>query len=192
MADCLPGIGKAITSNCTTQPVAGTQAKAWVGNRTELAITYDVTNLSKITNIVPISGAQLYPMLSVGNGSNPGHDGVFAPNRATRYAHKWSFEGFEFDCASVENIDALEDLVVIVEMRNNPADADGTFRAFGVKQGLYKTSDSWSANDVDGARPIEMASLEGAGEKYSNYTVLDATGYATTRQMLVDGETPTP
>lgn len=191
MAECTKGISKTIISDCTTQSVAGTQAKAWVANRNELTLTFDVTNPSKITNLVPISGAQLYPLLSVGNGLNPGFDGVFAPNRANRYAHKASFEGFEFDCASVENIDNLEDLIMIFEMRNNPDDADGTFRAFGVKQGLYKTSDAWTANDVDGARAIEMASLEGANEKFSNYTVHD-TDYATTLAILVAGETPTP
>lgn len=190
MAECTTGISKTIISDCTTQPVAGTQAKAWVANRNELTLTFDVTNPSKITGLVPISGAQLYPLLSVGNGLNPGFDGVFAPNRANRYTHKFNFEGFEFDCASVENIDNLEDLIVIVEMRNNPDDADGTFRGFGIKQGLFKTSDTWTANDVDGARAIEMASLEGANEKFSNYTVL-STDYATTLALLVAGETPT-
>ena len=192
MADeCTKGIVKTIISDCTTQPVAGTQPKAWLCNRDELSYTPDVTNPSKLTAVAPVSGAQFYPMLSVGNGNNPGYDGVFAPNRASRYAHKWSFEGFEFDCDSVENIDALEDLVLIVEMRDNPADADGTFRAFGVEFGLWKTSDAWTANDIDGARAIEMTSQEGAGEKYSNYTVL-STDYAATLAMLVAGETPTP
>ena len=192
MADeCTKGIAKTIISDCTTQPIAGTEVKAWVGNRLEMVITYDVTNPSKITSIVPASGFQMYPALSVGNGSNPGYDGVFAPNRASRYAHKWNFEGFEFDCASVENIDALEDLIIVSEMRDKPTDGDGTFRAFGVKNGLYKTSDAWTANDIDGARAIEMASQEGAGEKYSNYTVLD-TDYATTLAMLVAAETATP
>jgi hypothetical protein len=188
---CLDGIQKDIASTCENQPVAGTEVKAWVANRLEVSITYDVTNPSKITDITPTSGNQLYTLTGVKKLLNPGSSLVVAEDRADRYQHKFNFQGFEFLAADVENIDALADLIVIVEMKNKGTGGDGTFRAFGPENGLYKTSLEWTANDIDGAIPVEMASQEGENEQYPWYTVLD-TDYATTKAMLVAGETPTP
>jgi len=62
-------------------------------------------------------------------------------------------------------------------------DGDGVFAAYGVKYGLYKSTDTRRANDINGARNIELTSLAGQEEKYSNYTLLD-TDYATTKALL--------
>lgn len=189
MADCTTGISKAITSDCTTQPVAGVEVKAWAFNRLDAIFTYDVTNPSKITAIANVATKQSYPLKGVKKLLNPGSSLVVAPDRADRYQHKFNFQGFEFTAADVENISSLADLVIVVEMIDKITGGDGTFRAFGVKNGLYKTSLEWTANDIDGAIAVEMASEEGANEPYPWFTVL-STDYATTLAMLVATETP--
>jgi len=188
---CLDGIQKVIASTCVNQPVAGTEVKAWVANRLEVEITYDGTDASMITDISPTSGNQLYTLTGVKKLLNPGSSLVVAEDRADRYQHKFNFQGFEFLAEDIQNIDALADLIVIVEMKEKHSTGEGTFRAFGVENGLYKTSLEWTANDIDGAIAVEMSSQEGENEQYPWYTVFD-TDYATTLAMLVAGETPTP
>jgi hypothetical protein len=188
---CIDGITKNISSTCENQPVAGTEVKAWVGNRLEATFTYDVTNPSKITDIQMAQTKNLYTLTGVKKLLNPGSSLVVAEDRADTYQHKFNFQGFEFTAEDVENIDSLADLFVIVEMKNKDSAGDGTFRAFGVENGLYKSSMEWTANDIDGAIPIEMTSQEGENESYPWYTVLD-TDYATTKAMLEAQETPQP
>ena len=188
---CLDGITKDIASTCENQPVAGVEIKVWVGNRLEGGFTFDVTNLSKITDIVMASTKKLFVMTGVKKLLNPGSSLVVAVDRADRYTHKFNFQGFEFTAEDVENIDALSDLFVVVQMIDKVAGGDGTFRAFGVKNGLYKTTLEWTANDIDGAIPVEMASQEGAAEDYPWWTVLD-TDYATTLAMLEAQESAQP
>jgi len=184
---CEIGISKNITSDCTTQPVAGVEVKAWVGNRLEAAFTYDVTNVSKIVDIQMATGKKLYVLTGVKKLLNPGSSLILAPDRADRYQHKFNFQGFEFKTADVENISALDDLFVVVQMIDKVAGGDGTFRAFGVKNGLYKTALNWTANDIDGAIAVEMASQDGAAEAYPWFTVL-LTNYALTLAMLESQE----
>jgi len=188
MATCLEGIAKDIASTCLTQPIGGTEAKAWIGNRLEMVFTYDVTNTSLITDITMVATKQLYTLTGIKNLLNPGSSLVTAEDRANRWAHKFNFQGFEFDAASQENLDSLADVVVIVEMKNKLGD-DSTFRVFGAKNGMYPTTDEWTANDIDGARAIEVASLETATEPYSKNNYED-TDYATTLAALVALETP--
>jgi hypothetical protein len=188
---CLDGITKDIASTCENQPIPGVEVKAWVGNRLEATITYDVTNPSKITDISMASTKKLYTLTGVKKLLNPGSSLIVAPDRADRYQHKFNFQGFEFTCDDVENIDALNDLFVVVEMIDKATGGDGTFRGFGIQNGLYKTSLEWTANDIDGAIAIEMANEEGANEPYPWWTVLD-TDYATTLAMLVAQESAQP
>jgi len=184
---CIDGITKDIASTCEEQPVAGVEVLAWAGNRKDATFTYDAVNLSKITDIQMAVGEKLYLMKGVKKLLNPGTSLIVAEDRADRYQHKFNFQGFEFTAEDVENIDSLADLFVVVEMIDKVAGGDGTFRAFGVQNGMYKTSLEWTANDIDGAIAIEMASQDGAAEKYPWYTVLD-TDYATTLAMIVAQE----
>jgi hypothetical protein len=188
---CVKGIAKAIVSDCTTSGIGGNEIKAWIGNRLEMTFTFDVTNTSLITNIAVASTKQLYPLTGVKKLLNSGYDRVVVDDRPDKFTHYFNFQGFEFKAADVENIDNLEDIVVIVESKDKTDDGDGVFRAFGVKNGLYPTTDTMRANDINGARNVEVTSLEGQAEQWSNYTVL-ATDYATTKTLLEGLETPQP
>jgi hypothetical protein len=190
---CVPGIVKSIISDCSTSGIGGNEVTAWIGNRTQLDFTYDVTNPSKITTIALngeiASGERLWNITGVKKLLNSGYDRVQADDRPDKFTHYFNFQGFEFKAADVENMDNLDDVVVIVESKDKTDDGDGVFRAFGVKYGLYPSSDTMRANDINGARNIELTSLSGQEEGQSNYTVL-ATDYATTKALLVSLETP--
>ena len=188
---CATKIAKNITSTCDTQPVAGVEVKAWVGQRTHLVATPDVTNPSLIVNLAVSAGEKLYTLTGVKQLLTPSYERIVSQNRADTFKHKFSFEGFEFTSEDVENLDSLEDLVVIVEMIDKVTGNDGTFRMFGLTRGLYPTTDTWSANDIDGARAITMESQDGQAEKYSQNNLL-ITDYDTTLAKLVELETNLP
>lgn len=182
---CEVGISKAIVSTCATQGTGSLEVKAWLGNRTDLAIDYNPLAESQITNIAPaVVGKKLYPITGVKKLLNAGFDRVVSDDRADRFTHYFSFQGFEFATADVENFDALSDLVVIVENKDKTDSGDGTFKCYGAKYGLFASTDTLRANDINGARSIELTSMAGSEEPWSQYTVLK-TDYATTKAMLV-------
>ena len=183
---CETGIGLKIISTCATQGTGALEVKAWLGNRSALAIDYNPLAESQITNIAPVVALAkvLYPITGVKKLLNAGFDRVVADDRADRFTHFFSFQGFEFATANVENFDALSDLVVIVENKDKSDDGDGTFKCYGAKYGLFASTDTLRANDINGARSIELTSMGGSEEPWSQYTVLK-TDYATTKAMLV-------
>lgn len=186
---CVPGISKIITSTCETATIGGLEIKAWIGNRTEISPTYDVTNTSKVTSLAVEATKQLFPITGVKKLLDAGYDRVVAEKRPDKFKHFFNFEGFEFKTADVENLDSLDDLVVIVEAKDKTDDGDGVFRIYGLKYGLYPSSDTMRSNTENGARIIEISSQDGQEEPWSNYTLL-ATDYATTLALLVNLETP--
>lgn len=190
---CVKGIAKVIVSDCTTSGIGGNEIKAWIANRLELDPTYDVNNPSKITGLALVgevaSGVRMWTITGVKKLLNSGYDRVVADDRPDKFTHYFNLQGFEFKAADVENFDNLDDVVVIVESKDKTDDGDGVFRVFGIKNGLYPSTDTMRANDINGARNMELTSLEGQEEPYSNYTLL-ATDYATTKTLLEGLETP--
>lgn len=180
---CTTDIFRNITSDCSTIGVGGLEVKAWIFQRRHIAtITYDITNPSKITGIT-LSGGDAYTITGFKKSLDVSSSLVKSDNMPDRYAHKFSFPIYEFKAEDVENADALNDLVVVVENKDKGANGDGTFKAYGVKYGLYVSADSLMANDNSGARNIELASLAGQEEPYSEYTV-DAGADDDTRDLL--------
>lgn len=189
MANCLSDIAKEIIADCTTQGAGGNEIKGWLGNRLNFSFTYDTTNSSKVTGITAATGKRLWPVMVSKKGLNSGFDRVKEAGRGDRFTHFGGFTVTEFDAASVENVDSLDDLILIVESKDKADVGDGTFRGFGFKAGLTVTSDTMRANDAYGSRPLELGSAEGDTEPWSQYTVL-ITDYAGTKTALVALETP--
>lgn len=188
---CVKGIAANIISDCNTSGVGGNEVKAWIGNRTEMTFTYDGTNPSKITAIAVASTKQLFTFVGVKKLINSGHDLVVAEDRPNKYTHYINIQGFDYAVSTVENLDNLDDVVVIVESKDKTTTGEGVFRVYGAKYGLYPTTDTARANDLNGARNIELASQSGEEEPHSNYTFID-TDYATTLQALVNLESVQP
>jgi hypothetical protein len=188
---CEKGIAASVISDCSTSGIGGNEIKAWIGNRLEMTPTYDVTNPSKITDLTVASTKQLFTITGVKKLLNSGYDRVVAEDRPDKFTHYFNFQGFQFDAADVENLDNLDDVVVIVESKDKSDDGDGVFRVFGIEYGLYPSTDTMRANDINGARNLELTSLAGQEENQSNYTLLD-TDYATTKALLVSLESVQP
>lgn len=187
---CEIGISKEVVSNCTTQKVAGLEVKIWAGNRTEIrSTTVDVTNPSKVTDIQMDTGFRLWPITGVKKLIDAGTDLNVVGDRDNQFTHYLAMQFFESKAADVENMSAMEDLFFIVEMKSKSDDGDGVFRMYGLKNGMYKTSLTQRANDLDSATAVEFASEDGAFEQYPWWTVHD-TDYATTLAMIVGQETP--
>lgn len=184
---CAGGIAKAIVSDCTTSKIGGLEVVAWVFNRVDLEITYSNTadKENQITTMANAVGKKGYTFTGVKKLLNAGHDIVVADDRPNKYSHHVMMQVFETLTSDVRNADDLDDLIVFVEQKDKNTGGDGTFIGYGVKNGLYKTTDTQRANDINGARNIELASLAGQEEPYSRYILL-ATDYATTKALLTD------
>lgn len=180
---CVTGIVKNITSNCTTQPVGGLEVVAYLWKRGDMTITYDGTSPNKVTGIVAVGAALVYKYTGVKKNLNAGHDRTVSDDIADAFKHYLSLKGFETDSPSVLNLDGLGDICAVVEYKNKITSGDGVFVGYGLKSGLYPTTDTRRANDANGIRSIEMASRDQEDEPYSQYNIL-VTDYATTKSTL--------
>lgn len=180
---CADGIIKSIISDCNNSKSGGLEVTAYIFNRLNVTITYDATNPSIITGLVNAATKTAFKVTGVRKMLNAGHDIVVADDRPDKYAHYANFQQFELAAADIENVDQIQDAFIIVERKDKSTDGDGVFAAYGAEFGLYKSTDTRRANDINGARNIELLSLAGQEEKYSNYTYLD-TDYAVSKAAL--------
>jgi hypothetical protein len=180
---CTTGIAKAITSNCTTQPVGGLEVVAYLWKRGDMTITYDGTSPNKVTGIVAVGAALVYKYTGIKKNINAGHDRTVSDDIADAFKHYLSMKAFETDTLSVLNIDGLGDICAVVEYKHKVTSADGVYVGYGFKSGLYPTTDTRRANDANGIRSLELASRDQEDEPYSQYNVL-ITDYATTKSTL--------
>lgn len=177
--DCAKGILASIVSTCDTVGNGGNEVKAWIMNRSDATVTYDTTDLNKITTLAGTA----YSLTGVLKSIDSGFDRNVNAGLPDRFSHFASFSNYSFDAANGINLDNLQDLIFIVESRDKDDDGDGTFRAYGVKYGLDVLSDTHRANTDKGVRSLELGSRDGDDEPYSYY-VVDAGTYATTLTML--------
>jgi hypothetical protein len=180
---CTDGIVKTITSDCTTAPNGGLEVTMYAFNRLNYTVTYDGTSGCKITGIDRVGEALAYKIKGVKKLFNAGHDAVIADDRPTKWTHFVSFEMFERLAADTINGDNLNDLFIVVEIKDKSTTGEGVFIGYGIKKGLFLATDTRRANDANGARKIELKSLSGQEEPYSEYTVF-VTSYAATFAYL--------
>lgn len=181
---CENKILKNITSTCETQPVGGLKATIYLINRSDItSVTYDNTKKLLVTDLTLDTGKVAYKLVGVKKALKVGSERVVADDMPDAWKHKLSFHGYEFDSASVDNLDNLGDLVAIVE-RNDATVADGTFVIYGMRTGLFPVTDIVDSNESYGIRKIDMETMEGQFEKESQLNLL-STDIATTRALLV-------
>lgn len=193
---CLDEMLADISSTCVEAGQGGNEIKGWVVPRANISFTFDVTNPSKITAFtIAAGGKQLFTIDVVPRDLDSGHDGL-APEAGqpiNRFTHFSSFKARSKKVADVENINNMQDVIVFVESIDKGVDAsagDGVFLVYGVKRGLYKTSDSSRANSEAGARLLEFGTSFDEWEAYPHYTYLNV-DYATSKTALEAAETPT-
>ena len=183
---CTEKIAKVITNSCDTIPVAGFEKKGWIINREDMTATLDGTKEALITAIAMAGATVAYPITAIKKENNGGFDLVSADNSPDTFQHYFSFQPFERDAESIQNMDQMNDLVIVCELKGSKT--EGCFVVYGLETGLYKSSASQRVNDNLGLPTYEMKSLEGQGERFSRYVFWD-TDYATSLAALVALET---
>lgn len=166
---CITKITADIVNSC--HPVKGIK-KVWLGNRTE----WTRTKTDNTVSIAKIGSVVLYIAEGFKDFANAGHDGKIFENLPTGYIHKLMLNLTVGSAAAQKNIDQAEDLIVFV-LGNN-----GTIYAYGIDNGLYKTSQAQMANDNNGLQAVEYATREGMEEEYSVY-------FATQSEVQLDALT---
>lgn len=184
MAECIDGIIKNIISNCTTDKGGGLEVKAWIFNRTDLSVTFDPANKrgqtsNKILGLSLPTGKQGFSVVGVKSLLNAGHDIVVAEDRPNKFTHFFAFQQFEVLSEDIFNVDNFEDLVVFVEARDKNDTGEGVIVGYGVRHGLFTSTDTQRFNDINGARNLELTSRAGQEEEHSRYVYIN-TDYATT------------
>jgi hypothetical protein len=182
---CTTQLSKDITSNCSTSRNGGLEIIAWIGKRTDLVITSSSTanKENTITNIVNAATKKCIKVTGIKKGLNAGHTLVSAENRPDKFAHYFNFEGFEILAEDITNLDRMDDVVVIVELKDKTTTGEGVFRVYGAKAGLYKVEDAQDLTANNGARTIKLQSMAGQEEIYSAYTLF-ITSYAASKVIF--------
>lgn len=175
---CLEGITKAITNECTNRPAAGLEPLAWVLNRGTFTPT---TTLNVVSNIVNIGAATSFLVTMAKKEVNVGADLISADNLPDLFSNYFSIQPYERDAESLSNIENMDDIVIIVELKG-PKE-EGKFVIYGLESGLHKNTSSWRANDNFGLPTYEFATREGETETYSKYVLWD-TDYDTTLTII--------
>jgi hypothetical protein len=183
MADCFNGIVANVLNECTNAPIGGLEITAYVFNRADLTATIDGTNKNLVTDLSVASTKQGYKIEGFKKNLNAGHDIVVSETNIDKYNHYFNFQAWLLDSDAVNNLDGLADLVVVVEGLNKMTAGDGAFQMYGYETGLYKSTDTRRANDIDGNRNIEMTNQAGEEATVSNHVVFK-TDYATTKALL--------
>jgi hypothetical protein len=189
---CTQGISAAINNDCDYTPKAGTEVILTAFNRGDIATTtVDGSNRNLITAITLESGKQAYTITGFKKSSNSGHDIVVGENLPDLYKQYISIQPWGIDSATVNELDNLSDLVIIVENKNKGVDGDGAFEIYGLETGLYKSSDTRRVNDNNGIQTIEMTTQDGEDSTVSRHVFFD-TDYATTAAAVTALLTPAP
>lgn len=183
---CAKGIVKTITSDCSTQQTAGIEQVIYLMNRKDVVPVFETATggekTNKITSLSLSGTAKAYKLIGQKQNLVCGFDRVTSDTRGDMFTHFLSFNAYEFDTASADNINEMEDIVAIVE-RKAKDNADGCFMVYGLGTGLYYTSDSYRSNENDGVRMLEMQTQSSQPEKVP-YNTLVSTDYAGTKTLL--------
>jgi len=167
---------------CAKLPTKGLKCKAWIFNADE--VTFTMTK-NKITAITMASGKTSFTAEGAKDFIVAGHEAVVAENKLTVYKHNFSLQAFPLTAIEKENLDVTDNIIVIVEA--NGEKGEGVFLAYGVTNGLWKTTQTKSSADNNALTTYEFASRDQMEERYSEYVVM-MTDYDGTKTALIATE----
>lgn len=171
---CKGKIVKNIINDCQSFVAGGIEQDfVYLINRSDMTVTMNSTNDVIIDDITIADDASVYKLKGAGQNIVVGADRVVGTDIPDLYTHFVSFKGFEWDSASISNIDNMSDLVAIVKRKGTNV-VDGKLEVYGLQGGLYVSSDTFRSNTDNMTRAIEMTSMEGAQEVHSVYTYMQA------------------
>jgi len=151
---------------CTKLPTKGLKGKAWIFNAGEVNFTIAK---NKITAITMASGKTSFTAEGAKDFITAGHEAVVAENKLTVYKHNFSIQAFPLTAVEKENLDVADNIIVIVEA--NGEKGEGVFLAYGVTNGLWKTTQTKSSADNNALTTYEFSSRDQMEERYSEYVV---------------------
>jgi len=171
---------------CSKLPTKGLKGKAWIFNADE--VTFTITN-NKITAITMASGKTSFTAEGAKDFITAGHEAVVAENKFTVYKHNFSIQAFPLTAVEKENLDVTDNIIVIVEANGEKGEkGEGVFLAYGVTNGLWKTTQTKSSADNNALTTFEFSSRDQMEERYSEYVVF-LTDYDSTKTALIATET---
>ena len=151
---------------CAKLPTKGLKGKAWIFNAGEVNFTIAK---NKITAIAMASGKTSFTAEGAKDFITAGHEAVVAENKLTVYKHNFSVQAFPLTAVEKENLDVADNIIVIVEA--NGEKGEGVFLAYGVTNGLWKTTQTKSSADNNALTTYEFSSRDQMEERYSEYVV---------------------
>lgn len=154
---CSPKITASISNACN--PVKGFD-KIWLGNRSEFTRTATDNEIT----IAKIGTVVLYTATGYKDYANGGHDGKISEMLPTSFIHKLVLNLTVGTAANQKNIDKADDIFVFAKRRGTTQ-----ILAYGITNGLWKTSQAQMANDNNSMMAVEFATREGEEEEYSCY-----------------------
>ena len=167
---------------CAKLPTKGLKSKAWIFNADE--VTFTMTK-NKITAITMANGKTSFTAEGAKDFISAGYEAVVAENKLTVYKHNFSIQAFPLTAVEKENLDVVDNIIVIVE--TNGEKGEGVFLAYGVTNGLWKTTQTKSSADNNALTTYEFASRDQMEERYSEYVVMMA-DYDATKTALIATE----
>ena len=167
---------------CSKLPTKGLKSKAWIFNADE--VTFTMTK-NKITAITMASGKFSFTAEGAKDFISAGYEAVVAENKLTVYKNNFSIQAFPLTAVEKENLDVVDNIIVIVEA--NGEKGEGVFLAYGVTNGLWKTTQTKSSADNNALTTYEFSSRDQMEERYSEYVVMMA-DYDATKTALIATE----
>ena len=167
---------------CAKLPTKGLKSKAWIFNADE--VTFTMTK-NKITAITMASGKFSFTAEGAKDFISAGYEAVVAENKLTVYKNNFSIQAFPLTAVEKENLDVVDNIIVIVEA--NGEKGEGVFLAYGVTNGLWKTTQTKSSADNNALTTYEFSSRDQMEERYSEYVVMMA-DYDATKTALIATE----
>jgi hypothetical protein len=169
---CIDKIAADILNSCETIPRGGFETKAWAINREDIdEITHDVTYNTLVEAITKVEETKAYTVTAVKKEMNAGFDLATDDDIPDTYLNYFSFKPYEKDAAAITNLDSMNDLVIIAELKG--LKTEGCFVIYGLEKGLFKNTGTQRQNDSHGLPIYEMQSQEGQGERYSRFVFWD-------------------
>lgn len=183
MADCLQGIYSNIINECQDATGVGLEVTMYVFNRLDVeSKTFDGVDSYMVTDITLSSGSTAFKIVGTKIANTASYSFVAKELSNDKYSHQVNLNVSKQDASTMEQLDSLGDVVVIVETKAKST-GNGQFKIFGLGFGLWPIEGAWNSGENEALHTLALASQEGSEELTRNLLFWD-TDEATTRAKL--------
>jgi len=151
---------------CADPLKAGVDERLLIGNLGDISVvTYDVTNVTIITDITMKSGTAMYAFQGVRSSNKPQVD-LVADEISVGFTHMVDFSVFEVDAAQKVNLQGMAARKQFV-IYQNPKDSslgDAIWEVLGINAGLEMSILTRLAASKDGSYKIQLKTSDASSE----------------------------